>query len=393
MFKKTIISAVLLAAAVGVAQAQTQPTQSPLQIYGNLDVGVVNAGKVGARNGNATMFLNGAMDTSRVGLVTTESLGGGRSAGVHLEGQIMPGDGSQGLTSGAGAANAVFGREAKVFFSDESWGRVLAGRQLSASYQAFSAGDTRGGKNFGSSAIFFADGSSFGGTSTAKTGLGTLTGSTYLSNSVRYETPKFGPVRAIVQRQFGGVASDSSLGDVNASTSTHLALHYNQGPFNGAVGYRSGTSATGVTTSRHYSVGGTYDINNKWRAGLGYTAIDNPNGANAVNTKFDFKVVSARYNISDNLWLTSGHYMLKDKVTTTNGANMTSLVADYSLSKRTGAYVGFAQVANRGSSGIAPYGGGGANLNSLAGSTAYPSLMTVAGQTQRALVVGMNHRF
>ena len=388
---KHFIAALSMTALVFSAQAQTQPTQSAIQIYGNIDAGIVSAGKVGTRNANATMFLNSPMDTSRVGLITTENLGQGRTAGVKLESQIQPGDGSQGLSSSSAASNAVFGRDAYVFLTD-SWGRLNIGRQVNPTFQILNAGDVRGGKNFGSSLIFFADGSSFGGTSTAKTGIGTLTGSTYTSNSIRYETPTFGPVRGVVQRAFGGVSSDAGLGDVNASTSTVVGLYYSKGALSGAVGYRSGTSATGVTTSQSYNAGGQYTWG-KWRAGLGWMSVQNPNGAGAAFTKFDLNMISARYQATDRLAISSGHYMLKDKITSTNGANLTSLVGDYELSKRTGMYVGWAQVANRGASGYSPYGGGGANLNSLAGSSAYPSLMTAAGQTQRAIVAGMTHRF
>jgi predicted porin len=388
---KHIFVAVSLAVMALAAHAQTQPNQSAIQIFGNIDAGVVSAGKVGTNNSNATMFLNSPMDTSRVGLITTESLGQGRSVGLRLESQIQPGDGSQGAASGTGATNAVFSRDAHLFYND-SWGRVVAGRQLSSAYQAMIVGDVRGGKNFGSSLSFWADGSSFGGTTTAKTGIGTLTGANYTSNSVRYETPKFGPVRGIVQRAFGGVSSNSALGDVNASTSTVLALHYNQGPVNAAVGYRSATSSAGVTTGQHYSVGGTYDLG-KWRAGLGYLSVQNPNGAGAANTKFDLKMYSARYRATDRLAVSGGFYQLGDKINSNNGANMLSLVADYDLSRRTGIYAGWAQVANKGASGFSPYGGGAANLNSLAGSSALPSVMQTAGQTQQAIVVGMNHRF
>jgi hypothetical protein len=87
---KHIFAAVSLAVMALAANAQTQPNQSAIQIFGNIDAGVVSAGKVGANNGNATMFLNSPMDTSRVGLITTESLGQGRSVDLNLKARSSP---------------------------------------------------------------------------------------------------------------------------------------------------------------------------------------------------------------------------------------------------------------------------------------------------------------
>jgi predicted porin len=384
---KHIFVAVSLAAMALATNAQTQPNQSAIQIYGNLDAGIISAKNVGANNGNATMFGNSVMDTSRIGFRGVESLGGGTSAGFQLESQIQTGDGTQGLASSNGAASGVFGRAANVFYQG-SFGRIIGGRQLTASYQALSVGDVRGGKNFGSATtVFFLDGSSFG----SSTGLGNLTGSSFVSNSFRYDTPTFNGVRGVVQRAFGGVAGDGVAGDLNASTSTILAAHYDKGPWNLASTYRSGTNSTGVTTSQLYSLGGKYRYQ-KLQVGLGYATIENPNGAGAANTKFDLKMLSAGYDLTPKWTISGGHYILDDKINGANGAKLTSLVGDYALSKRTGMYVGWAQMANSGSSGFSPYGGGAANLNSLS-STQFPSMMRTAGQTQRAIVAGMTHRF
>jgi len=379
---KHIFAAVSLAVMALAANAQTQPNQSAIQIYGNLDAGIISASNVGTTNSNATMFGNSVMDTSRIGFRGVESLGGGASAGFQLESQIQTGDGTQGLASSNGAASGTFSRAANVFYQG-GFGRIVGGRQLTASYQAVSVGDVRGGKNFGSATtVMFLDGSSFG----SGTGLGNLSGSSFVSNSFRYDTPTFNGVRGVVQRAFGGVA-----GDLNASTSTIVAAHYDKGPLNLASSYRSGTSSTGITTSQSYSLGGKYRYE-KLQVGLGYVNMQNPNGAGAANTKFDLKMLSAGYNLTPKWTISGGHYILQDKINGRNGAKLNSLVADYALSNRTGIYVGWAQMANSGTSGFSPYGGGSANLNSLA-STQFPSMMRTAGQTQQAIAVGMTHRF
>jgi len=91
--------------------------------------------------------------------------------------------------------------------------------------------------------------------------------------------------------------------------------------------------------------------------------------------------------------VTAGYYNLKDNISSANGSQTWSLVGDYNFSKRTTAYIGVASTANKGTSGFAPYGAGGANYGSLYGTATYPSVVASTGTTQNAYVVGMTHRF
>ena len=143
------------------------------------------------------------------------------------------------------------------------------------------------------------------------------------------------------------------------------------------------------STSRNNS---SFSLINKFKVAAGWANFQNPNGAGAANTDFDLHQVSAKYNATPKIDVSVGYYNLKDNISSANGSQTWSLFGDYNFTKRTGAYAGVAITTNKGGSGFAPYGGGGANSNSLA-SVTYPSLIASTGSTQNAFVVGMTHRF
>jgi predicted porin len=286
-------------------------------------------------------------------------------------------------------ANGTFSRAANIFLDSASAGRLTLGRQDNAAFQAFNYGDVNAAKNFGSSIIFWNDGSSFGGGAT-KSGLSSFTGTTFLSNAIRYDTPKFGGFRGTLQHVAGGQANDSTFGNTSASNRTVLTTSYDQGPWGAALGYSTANGATSQENARVISAGVNY-TQEKFKLATGYTKFQNPNST-AANSDFDLYQVSGRYNVTNRFSTSVGYYVLGDQVTTANKAKMVSLVGNYSLSKRTELYAGVASTVNDGASGFAPYGGGGGNLNSM-NSTQYPSIMQTAGQTQNGYVVGMTHRF
>ena len=383
--KKLLVTALL--AVAGFANAET----TNVTVYGIVDVGVLNASHVGAANGNATQMLSSPMDTSRLGFTGTEDLGNGLKAGFNLESQINPNDGTQGTSASSGATNGTFARAANVFV-DSGVGKFTIGRQPNAAFQAFNVADVRGGKNYGSSLTFWNDGSTFGGTSIAKTGINSYTGSTFFSNAFRYDTPTFSGLRGSVQFVTGGVAGSGSLGDTSASNKKVVTAIYENGPAQLTAGVVQSTSSASETNGKAVTYGGNYTLG-KLKLASGWTKFENPAGAGAANTEFSLKQVSARYEVSSKLAVSTGFYSLADKINGANGSKLTSLVADYELSKRTGLYAGVANVHNRGTSGFNAYGASGANSNSLAGAGTYPSVVSAAGGVQKSYLVGITHRF
>jgi predicted porin len=84
---------------------------------------------------------------------------------------------------------------------------------------------------------------------------------------------------------------------------------------------------------------------------------------------------------------------MQDKITSANKNNSYAAGVDYNLSKRTMVYAIYSRSQNEGNMGFAAYGGGNANLNSLAGTANWPTIIGNSGITQTALAVGLQHRF
>lgn len=387
MLKKLLL-AIGLAAAVGAVQAQSSVT-----VYGIMDIGVLNAGNTGANNGNTTQVLSSPMETSRIGFTGREDLGGGTYSGFKLEGQINPGDGSQGISASTGAANGLFSRGANVFLGNDAYGRFTIGRQDNLGFEAYNYGDVNGGKNFGGSLIFWNDGSSFGGASGARTGIGTMTGTTFLSNALRYDSPTFAGFRLSGLVVASGATDNSVLGNTSASQRYVTALTYNQGPWAAAASFMNSNDALANSNAQVTTVGGNYTFNGGHKVAVGYAKFNNPNST-AANTNFNLYEVSGLYQFTSRISGRAGYYDLRDVQNGANGAKMWSLVGNYDFSKRTSAYVGVASMINDGTSGFAPYGAGSANLNSMYASTgSFPNIMQTAGNVQSGVVAGMTVRF
>jgi len=380
MFKK-YVSTVLLAVSIST----TALAQSSVAIYGVLDAGVVNASHSGTVKDSVTAVSTGIIGASHFGLITKEDLGGGLFAGAQLESQVNIDDGSQGKSSSTGAANPVFGREAKAFLEDRTYGKIGLGRQENAAWRTYSSLDPQGHSNIGGNPIYLSDGSSFGGTATSKVGLNRYTGGTFVSNALRYDSPKFYGFNVVASRTMGGTP-----GNFNAGSSNQLMLRYdNNGRVFGAAGaYRTfDTNGNNWGQNNYAGVGfrATDDLTlmtNFWR-------LENPNGAGAANAKFNLANIGARYKIKSNLTLGVAYYQLSDLISNKNGSNIKSATLRYNVSKRTELYTALSVADNKGTSGFAAWGGGPANNNTLA----ITNGISGTGIDQTAFAVGMRHAF
>lgn len=381
MFKKSTIAGILLASLAGAAQAQ----QSNVTIYGMLDAGIVNASHSGTANSSVTGVGTGILSASHIGFLSRENLGGGLTAGAQIEAQVNIDDGSQGKSSSTGAANPVFGRGANVFLESKTLGKVTLGRQENAAWRTYSSMDSTRHSNIGGNPIFLSDGSSFGGTATSKVGLNRYTGGPFVSNALRYDSPVFTGFNVAVSRTFGGVP-----GDLDAGSSNQIMLRYdNNGPVFGALGYYRAYDTSGDAWGGNNYAGLGLRVTKDLAFTGNYWRLENPNGGGAANTKFDLYSVGARYVVTPRLAASVGYYQLKDKIDGANGADLQSVILRYDVSKRTQFYTALSGVNNKGTSGFAAWGGGGANANSLAVTNG----LSGAGVDQTAFAVGMRHSF
>ena len=380
MFKKYMLATTLAAGLSATAMAQSNVT-----VYGVLDAGVLNASRSGTVNDSVTGVATGIIGASHFGLITKEDLGRGLTAGARLESQINVDDGSQGKSSGTGAANSVFGREAKVFLEHKKYGNMSLGRQENAAWRTYSSLDPQVHSNIGGNPVYVNDGSSFGGTSTSKVGLSRYTGGAFVSNALRYDSPAFAGFRVSASRTMGGVA-----GDFDASSSNQIMLRYdNNGRVFGAAGAYRAFDTAGNNWGQNNYVGVGFRATNDLTLMTNFWQLENPNGAGAANTKFNLASVGGRYKINTNLILGVGYYQLSDLINSDNGSGIKSATLRYDVSKRTQFYTAVSDVNNKGTSGFAAWGGGGANNNTLA----ITNGISGAGVNQTAVAVGMRHAF
>lgn len=184
---------------------------------------------------------------------------------------------------------------------------------------------------------------------------------------------------------FGNVA-----GDMDASAADQIVVRYdNKGMVFGALGYYNTNASTGRPQGRNNYAGMGFRATKDLTLLANYWAMENPNGNGAANTKFDLYSAGARYQINPKLEATVGFYRLEDKINSANGTDRQSAGLMYSLSPRTTVLAMVSAVENKGTTGFAAWGGGGANANSLA----ITNGLSAAGVDQTAFAVGMRHSF
>lgn len=248
--KKTLLAAALVTGFAGVAHAESSVT-----LYGLVDAGYgykqqkvstdgysIKERNIGARNN----VKNG----SRWGMKGVEDLGNGTSAIFQLEGGFTPGDGEQ------AQGGRLFGRQAFVGLTGESWGTFTIGRQYNAA-DAFIAPIDPFGTGWGQAASNSAFGDSV---------------SHRYDNAIKYVSPNFSGF------QFGlGVVHDDTkvtekIGNVETTEKTTgsgvtFGAGYNAGPLALGVSFdylRNKNKLNGATTSddktKAWNLGAAYDL-------------------------------------------------------------------------------------------------------------------------------------
>ena len=248
--KKTLLAAALVTGFAGVAHAESSVT-----LYGLVDAGYgykqqkVSSDGVEYKNRNIGA-RNNVKNGSRWGMKGVEDLGNGTSAIFQLEGGFTPGDGRQAQD------NRLFGRQAFVGLTGESWGTFTIGRQYNAA-DAFIAPIDPFGTGWGQAASNSAFGDSV---------------SHRYDNAIKYVSPNFSGF------QFGlGVVHDDTkvtekIGNVETTEKTTgsgvtFGAGYNAGPLALGVSFdylRNKNKLNGATTSddktKAWNLGAAYDL-------------------------------------------------------------------------------------------------------------------------------------
>ncbi|PXW25754.1 Outer membrane protein (porin) [Paraburkholderia caballeronis] len=239
--RKIFVSAALLGSATSVTYAQSSVT-----IYGVLDAAVTYAHASGA--GSKFSMDSSGLSSSKFGLIGTEDLGGGLSAGFTLEGDIYPTNGTGGTASvdnTAAATSSLFGRRSFVSLKSKQYGEIRLGRDFSPTYWNLFLFDPFVLLGVGSSSVFTL---ASAGVTAART-----------SNSVFYLTPDtLGGFFAEGDYAFGNKPYDLADGTGHDGNFAGLRLGYEGHDLRVAAAMSNVTYKVGDI--REINVGGTYDF-------------------------------------------------------------------------------------------------------------------------------------
>ena len=329
--KKTLITLAVLAAATGVAQAQ-----SSVVIYGTVDAGFVS--ERGGVNGNVNKLDSGVASASRIGFKGTEDLGSGLSALFVLETGFNVDNGTQ------DKAGSIFNRQAYVGLSSKTTGTLTLGRQYTPWYNTLSK---------------VADPFAAGYAGSAKN---LFTSNTRTSNTVLYTSPNFNGFDADVAYTFGEKAESNKIGrQIGAS------VGYSNGPLNARLAYNTTSNDTATTESgsaRNWLAAANYDFAVA-KAYVAYGANKGQNSAIRNNGNVNaFDYTSARFSTDSATALigatvpvgAAGTVMasvihVNDKNAANADANQFAVGYSYALSKRTSTYASYAKISNKNNAG------------------------------------------
>ncbi|WP_319633465.1 porin [Janthinobacterium sp. FT14W] len=331
--KKTLITLAVLAAATGVAQAQ-----SSVVIYGTVDAGFVS--ERGGVNGNVNKLDSGVASASRLGFKGTEDLGSGLSALFLLESGFSVDNGQQDV------AGTLFNRQAYVGLSSKTTGTLTLGRQYTPWYNTLSK---------------VADPFAAGYAGSAKN---LFPSNTRTSNTVLYTSPNFNGFDGDVAYTFGENADSNKIGrKIGAS------VGYSNGPLNARLAYNNTSNDTATTeagSGRNWLAAANYDF----AVAKAYVAYGVNKGANSANhnnaDRFAYSLTqaSAAPSIDSNNILVgatvpvgpAGTVMASfirtnDKTAANADADQWALGYSYALSKRTSTYASYAKIKNKNNAG------------------------------------------
>jgi len=320
--KKSLIALAALAATASFAQ-------STVTLSGVVDFAYGSAS--GSALNNATKLQtvsqsNYTASTSAINFAVVEDLGGGLRAEARYE--IDP----RAWSNGTGVSTAgALGRHQSFVGLSGGFGAIKLGVMNAGSLNAYSA----------SSPLGTGIGSGFSFSDHTAVSVGTVR----YNNSVRYDTPRFNGFAGSLTYAPGNADAGTVAGQTSTNPQiTNLGVTYSQGPLNVAfsslqTGALTGTGAAPKSTYNY--IGANYSFGAA-RLFAGYGDGDKSAAvtANNVTSYVNAKVtrVGATYTMGAVTLL--GQYATT-KLGTAPDRKTTGLRADYALSKRTVAYLGY----------------------------------------------------
>ena len=325
--KKTLITLAVLAAATGVAQAQ-----SSVVIYGTVDAGFVS--ERGGVNGNVNKLDSGVASASRIGFKGTEDLGSGLSALFVLESGFGVDNGTQ------DKAGSIFNRQSYIGLSSKTTGTLTLGRQYTPWYNTLSK---------------VADPFAAGYAGSAKN---LFPANTRTSNTVLYTSPNFNGFDGDVAYTFGENADSNKIGrKIGAS------VGYSNGPLNARLAYNNTSNDTATIeqgSGRNWLAAANYDFavakayvaygvnKGAQSANLNNGNVQNYNYAPAaLSTDSNNILVGATVPVGPAGTVMASFIRTNDKTAANADADQWALGYSYALSKRTSTYASYAKIKNK----------------------------------------------
>ena len=316
--KKLLAVLIVSSCFSGAAMAQTQ-----IQLYGNMDTGIIKESGSDARMGSFT--------TSRIGLNGSEDLGGGNKATFELQQRFKLNDGTlSGNYSWDQNLRKSLGDDKKTVWTGMAdvglkgnWGHVRLGRVPDMSADTFTMADPFDQNGIVTSFSVY-----------------NFLHSMYLSNSVRYDSPSFSGAKFGVTYTLGSDDHGSSPLDqfVRAYGNNGYALNlmYDKGPL---VLLANFERVADSNDSFYWNAGGTYRLD-AWKFFLGYEQSTFKSLGNYYSVRGNQKewLAGLQYRSGVHLWSASFNRGELDKSAHDGHINKYALGYAYDMSKRTQLY-------------------------------------------------------
>lgn len=334
--KKKIISAAALTLVATATHAQSSVT-----LYGLIDTGIVYTNNQGGSS--AWQEQSSILSNEVWGLRGSEDLDGDLHAIFRLESGFNIQNGRSTY------AGTMFGRQAYVGLQSDKFGTLTLGRQYDSVVDVLGpiALANNGDGNNLAAHPFDND---------------NIDDSFYISNSVKYVSPSFRGLQAEALYGFSNAA-----GGLSNNRAYSFGVSYSSGPLNLAAAYlqlnNGGLSSSGAVSNNDFvnfpsarqrvmGVGGNYSFG---PATVGllwtHTLLDNTRpGAGLViaegfdSLHFDNYEANVRYALTPSFSLAGAYTFTQSGLSGSSGSatpkwHQVSVLADYSLSKRTDVYI------------------------------------------------------
>lgn len=335
--KKQIVSAGI----AGLCAAPMAMAQSSVTVFGIADAAVRHVDNQGL--GSVSSLVSGSSSTSRLGFRGVEDLGGGLSAGFHLEHGILLDDGT------AASSTKFWDRRSTVSVSSKTMGEIRLGRDFVPSYRGWSRFDPFAYVGVARSADLFSS-TPIG---PIRSAFGTNNNTTVRAdNAVQYLLPKIGGLEGEVMLA-PGEGGDATAGRAKV---VGVRVGYSTQAFSlSAATTQSQNSLTTVGRFKDSAIGGSYQfgavqLSAAWRQ-MTYAAVKQTNVLIGAEGSFGPHVVKASVHKVD-FQGTVGATNVN-----ANDATKWGLGYVYNLSKRTAAYATLSRINNDGGSRLTIPGG------------------------------------